>query len=191
MYSNTPLSLHTYTLTHTHTTGIGSAGRGSPYEDLHRLPLLSQNDKATRYPDSCTNTCTGQYAVHIQSSHTNILGDTEPVSVAEFVTIAVVFSIYLTTILRSPPLPSPPLPFPGLIDVHVHVRDPGQTHKEDFASCTAAALAGGVTLIGAMPNTRPAIVDKDSLALAQKVGPEMLVVSVVASYQNLHHLASH
>ena len=62
-----------------------------------------------------------------------------------------------------------PLP-PGLIDVHVHVRDPGQTYKEDFASCTAAALAGGVTLIGAMPNTRPAIVDKESLALAQKVG---------------------
>ena len=46
---------------------------------------------------------------------------------------------------------------------------PGQTHKEDFASCTAAALAGGVTLIGAMPNTHPPITDKDSLALAQKV----------------------
>ena len=58
---------------------------------------------------------------------------------------------------------------PGLIDTHVHVRDPGQTHKEDFASCTAAALAGGVTLIGAMPNTRPAVVDKDTLAIAQKV----------------------
>ncbi len=58
---------------------------------------------------------------------------------------------------------------PGLIDAHVHVREPGQTHKEDFASCTAAALAGGVTLIGAMPNTRPAVVDKDSLAVAQKV----------------------
>ena len=58
---------------------------------------------------------------------------------------------------------------PGLIDTHVHVRDPGQTHKEDFASCTAAALAGGITLIGAMPNTNPAIVDKESLALAQKV----------------------
>ena len=46
---------------------------------------------------------------------------------------------------------------------------PGQTHKEDFASCTAAALAGGVTLIGAMPNTHPPIIDKESLALAQKV----------------------
>lgn len=49
------------------------------------------------------------------------------------------------------------------------MREPGQTHKEDFQSCTAAALAGGVTLIGAMPNTRPAVVDKESLALAQKV----------------------
>ena len=58
---------------------------------------------------------------------------------------------------------------PGLIDTHVHVREPGQTHKEDFASCTAAALAGGITLIGAMPNTNPAVVDKESLALAQKV----------------------
>ena len=50
------------------------------------------------------------------------------------------------------------------------MREPGHTHKEDFASCTAAALAGGVTLIGAMPNTNPAVVDKESLALAQKVG---------------------
>lgn len=58
---------------------------------------------------------------------------------------------------------------PGLVDTHVHVREPGQTHKEDFASCTAAALAGGITLIGAMPNTHPAIVDKESLALAQQV----------------------
>ncbi len=61
------------------------------------------------------------------------------------------------------------LRLPGLIDVHVHVREPGQTHKEDFQSCTAAALAGGVTLIGAMPNTRPPVVDKQSLSLTQKV----------------------
>lgn len=61
---------------------------------------------------------------------------------------------------------------PGLIDTHVHVREPGQTHKEDFASCTAAALAGGITLIGAMPNTNPAIVDKESLSLAQKCARE-------------------
>uniref|UniRef100_H3AU29 Carbamoyl-phosphate synthetase 2, aspartate transcarbamylase, and dihydroorotase n=1 Tax=Latimeria chalumnae TaxID=7897 RepID=H3AU29_LATCH len=58
---------------------------------------------------------------------------------------------------------------PGLIDVHVHLREPGATHKEDFASGTAAALAGGVTMVCAMPNTNPAIVDASSFALAQKL----------------------
>lgn len=51
---------------------------------------------------------------------------------------------------------------PGLIDVHVHVREPGAIHKEDWSSCTAAALAGGVTLVCAMPNTNPVVVDKVS-----------------------------
>ena len=54
---------------------------------------------------------------------------------------------------------------PGLIDPHVHVRDLGQSHKEDWASCTSAALAGGITAIFAMPNTQPPIVDATSLAL--------------------------
>ena len=58
---------------------------------------------------------------------------------------------------------------PGLIDVHVHLREPGDTHKEDFASGTAAALAGGVTVVCAMPNTKPAIVDASSFAIAQKL----------------------
>uniref|UniRef100_A0A096M667 Multifunctional protein CAD n=1 Tax=Poecilia formosa TaxID=48698 RepID=A0A096M667_POEFO len=58
---------------------------------------------------------------------------------------------------------------PGLIDVHVHLREPGATHKEDFSSGTAAALAGGVTLVCAMPNTSPAITDASTLALAQKL----------------------
>ncbi|MFH1515319.1 MAG: dihydroorotase, partial [bacterium] len=47
--------------------------------------------------------------------------------------------------------------FPGLIDVHVHFRDPGFTHKEDFASGAKAALAGGFTLVVQMPNTNPAL----------------------------------
>ncbi|NJN97660.1 MAG: amidohydrolase family protein [Anaerolineales bacterium] len=47
------------------------------------------------------------------------------------------------------------LKLPGLIDVHTHLRTPGGEHKEDFASGTAAALAGGITLILAMPNTNP------------------------------------
>lgn len=41
---------------------------------------------------------------------------------------------------------------PGLIDPHVHLRDPGQTHKEDFFTGTSAALAGGFTTVMDMPN---------------------------------------
>ncbi len=40
---------------------------------------------------------------------------------------------------------------PGLIDIHVHLRDPGETHKEDFYTGTSAALAGGVTTVFDMP----------------------------------------
>jgi dihydroorotase-like cyclic amidohydrolase len=55
---------------------------------------------------------------------------------------------------------------PGLIDPHVHVREPGAEHKEDWDSATAAALAGGFTTILAMPNTRPPVTDAHSLALS-------------------------
>jgi carbamoyl-phosphate synthase/aspartate carbamoyltransferase/dihydroorotase len=55
---------------------------------------------------------------------------------------------------------------PGLIDPHVHVREPGGTHKEDWDSGTSAALAGGFTTILAMPNTRPPITDPETLQLA-------------------------
>lgn len=44
---------------------------------------------------------------------------------------------------------------PGLIDPHVHLREPGATHKEDWDSGTCAALAGGFTAVLAMPNTQP------------------------------------
>jgi len=46
---------------------------------------------------------------------------------------------------------------PGLIDPHVHLREPGQTHKEDIASGTAAAVSGGFTTVCCMPNTVPAL----------------------------------
>jgi carbamoyl-phosphate synthase/aspartate carbamoyltransferase/dihydroorotase len=58
------------------------------------------------------------------------------------------------------------LRLPGLIDPHVHVREPGQTHKEDWDTVTQAALAGGVTTILAMPNTKPPIFDESTLDLA-------------------------
>ena len=44
---------------------------------------------------------------------------------------------------------------PGLVDLHVHFRDPGQTDREDLASGAAAAAHGGVTSVVAMPNTVP------------------------------------
>eukprot|EP00759_Apiculatamorpha_spiralis_P006569 PhF_6_TR13871/c0_g1_i1/m.22262/K11540/CAD; carbamoyl-phosphate synthase / aspartate carbamoyltransferase / dihydroorotase len=55
---------------------------------------------------------------------------------------------------------------PGLVDVHVHMREPGDVHKEDWSTGSAAALAGGITTILAMPNTKPAIVDLPSFELA-------------------------
>ena len=58
------------------------------------------------------------------------------------------------------------LRLPGLIDVHVHMREPGATHKEDWDSGTQAALAGGITCVLAMPNTHPPVTDAQTLALA-------------------------
>jgi dihydroorotase len=51
---------------------------------------------------------------------------------------------------------------PGLIDAHVHLRTPGQTHKEDLSSGTQAALAGGFTHVLDMPNTTPPTIDEAS-----------------------------
>ncbi|MGZ4819270.1 MAG: amidohydrolase family protein, partial [Terriglobales bacterium] len=44
---------------------------------------------------------------------------------------------------------------PGFIDLHVHLREPGQSHKETIATGTAAAAAGGFTSVCPMPNTSP------------------------------------
>src|SRR5215468_12081282 len=44
---------------------------------------------------------------------------------------------------------------PGLIDMHVHLREPGQEHKETVATGTAAAVVGGFTAVACMPNTTP------------------------------------
>lgn len=61
---------------------------------------------------------------------------------------------------------------PGLIDPHVHVREPGATHKEDWGTATSAALAGGFTTILAMPNTNPPITDAETLELALSAARE-------------------
>lgn len=56
------------------------------------------------------------------------------------------------------------LQLPGLVDAHVHLREPGYTHKEDFYTGTAAALAGGVTTVLDMPNTVPPTATPERLA---------------------------
>lgn len=53
---------------------------------------------------------------------------------------------------------------PGLVDMHVHLRDPGQTTKEDIISGCKAAAAGGVTSILAMPNTNPSVDSVETVA---------------------------
>ena len=52
-------------------------------------------------------------------------------------------------------LPSSCVVTPGLIDIHVHLREPGQEHKETIATGTASAVAGGFTAVACMPNTDP------------------------------------
>ena len=56
---------------------------------------------------------------------------------------------------------------PGLIDLHVHLREPGQSSKESIATGTAAAARGGFTSVVAMPNTSPAIDNAGTVALIQ------------------------
>jgi dihydroorotase len=53
---------------------------------------------------------------------------------------------------------------PGVIDTHVHFREPGAEHKEDFETGSRAALKGGVTAVFEMPNTRPATVTAQAIA---------------------------
>lgn len=53
---------------------------------------------------------------------------------------------------------------PGVIDPHVHMRDPGLTHKEDFTTGSMACVKGGITLFFDMPNTVPNTITKEALA---------------------------
>jgi len=59
---------------------------------------------------------------------------------------------------------------PGLIDVHVHLREPGQEHKETIATGARAALAGGITAVCAMPNTDPPVDDPASVGYVRAAG---------------------
>ena len=61
---------------------------------------------------------------------------------------------------------------PGVIDVHVHFRDPGYPQKEDFASGTIAAAFGGVTTVFDMPNTIPTVENPETLAAKHAMAAE-------------------
>ena len=67
---------------------------------------------------------------------------------------------------------------PGLIDLHVHLREPGQTSKETIATGTAAAAAGGFTSVVCMPNTSPAIDNPSTVALIQNKAERDAIVNV-------------
>ena len=67
---------------------------------------------------------------------------------------------------------------PGLIDLHVHLREPGQTAKENLATGTAAAARGGFTSVVCMPNTSPAIDNSGTVALIRERAAREGVVNV-------------
>jgi dihydroorotase len=67
---------------------------------------------------------------------------------------------------------------PGLIDLHVHLREPGQTAKETMATGTAAAARGGFTTVVCMPNTSPAVDNPSTVALIREKAEREGVVNV-------------
>ena len=65
---------------------------------------------------------------------------------------------------------------PSGIDVHVHFRDPGFPHKDDFYTGSLAAAFGGITCVGDMPNTQPATISKQTLVDKQEIAQKKSVV---------------
>ena len=59
---------------------------------------------------------------------------------------------------------------PGLVDVHVHFRDPGFTHKEDIETGARAAAKGGFTTVVLMANTKPCVDNEETLAYVLEKG---------------------
>jgi allantoinase len=82
--------------------------------------------------------------------------------------------------------------FPGLIDPHVHFRDPGLTYKEDFESGTKGALAGGTTSVFDMPTTEPVVTNSEifheKLRIVRKKAVSNYGLIAAASHQNLHSI---
>ena len=67
---------------------------------------------------------------------------------------------------------------PGLIDMHTHLREPGQEAKEDFASGSRAGAAGGYTTIATMPNTRPVVDDAALITSLIKRAEDAAVIHI-------------
>ena len=70
------------------------------------------------------------------------------------------------------------LVLPGLIDVHVHLRDEGKTYKEDFYTGTAAAAAGGMTTVLDMPNNDPVTMSAETLKNRMRIAERRVLVNV-------------
>lgn len=67
---------------------------------------------------------------------------------------------------------------PGLIDMHTHLREPGQEAKEDFASGSRAGAAGGYTTVATMPNTSPVVDTAALVASLQKRAEDVAVIHI-------------
>lgn len=84
---------------------------------------------------------------------------------------------------------------PGLFDMHVHFRDPGQTHKEDVNTGAAAALAGGVTGVLCMPNTLPPMDNPETvsefLTRAKQTGVEICQAGTLTVGLKGEHLSDY
>ena len=70
------------------------------------------------------------------------------------------------------------LVLPGLIDVHVHLRDEGKAYKEDFYTGTAAAAAGGMTTVLDMPNNNPVTMSAETLKNRMRIAKSRVLVNV-------------
>ena len=70
------------------------------------------------------------------------------------------------------------LVLPGLIDVHVHLRDEGKAYKEDFCTGTAAAAAGGMTTVLDMPNNAPVTMSAETLKNRMQIAERKVLVNV-------------
>ena len=78
---------------------------------------------------------------------------------------------------------------PGLMDVHVHFRDPGLTYKEDIHTGAAAAAAGGFTTVVCMANTKPCVDNEETLRYVLEEGRKTPVIFAANDVSGARHVA--